>query len=411
MIGIESFRVALRSLGSNKLRTGLTMLGVIIGVGAVIAMLAIGEGASQNVTKSISAMGTNLLTVIPGNPRIRGGFGGGGQQITTLVPEDADAIERNLQKTVSLVAPSVRSGVTVKMGNQNTQTSVVGTAPAYQLVNDAGVSSGRFITDEDVHGRLKVAVLGTTAIANLMGSANANPIGMNVEINRIQFRIVGVLKSKGSAAFGQDQDDVAIIPLSTALRRVLNRTYLNTIYVECVSPKDMPLATEQITALLRRRHHLQPPFDINDDFSVRSQAALLQTLQSVTGTMTALLAGVAVVSLIVGGIGIMNIMIVSVTERTREIGLRKAMGATEHDIMAQFLTESLVVSVLGGLIGIAAGIGGSKVVGSALGTNTIVSLKAIVLSFVVAASIGLFFGIYPARKAAKLHPIDALRWE
>jgi putative ABC transport system permease protein len=411
MIGIESLRVALRSLGSNKLRTGLTMLGVIIGVGAVIAMLAIGEGASQNVTKSISAMGTNLLTVIPGNPRIRGGFGGGGQQITTLVPEDSDAISRNLQSTVSQVAPAVRSGVTIKVGNQNTQTSVIGTNASYQLVNDAGVSSGRFISDEDVRGRVKVVVLGTTAIANLLGSAGANPIGMNVEINRIQFRVVGVLKSKGSAAFGQDQDDVAIIPLSTALRRVLNRTYLNTIYVECATPKDMPLATEQITALLRRRHHLQPPFETNDDFSVRSQAALLETLPSVTGTMTALLAGGAVVSLIVGGIGIMNIMIVSVTERTREIGLRKAMGATEHDIMAQFLTESLVVSVLGGLIGIGAGIGGSKVVGSLLGSATIVSAKAVVLSFVVSAAIGLFFGIYPARKAAKLHPIDALRWE
>lgn len=411
MIGIESFKVAIRSLGSNKLRTALTMLGVIIGVGAVIAMLAIGEGASQRVSQSISAMGTNLVTVVPGNPRIRGGFGGGGQQITTLLPEDADAIGNNLRNTVDLVAPAARGGATVKMGNQNTQTSVIGTVPAYQSVNNSGVGTGRFITPDDVDGRLKVAVVGRTVVANLLGSPNANPVGMSVEINRIQFQIVGVLLPKGSGAFGQDQDDVIIVPLSTALRRVFNQTYLNTIYVECTSPTKMDLATEQITALLRRRHHLMPPFPDNDDFSVRSQSALLETSQSVTGTMTALLAGVAVVSLIVGGIGIMNIMIVSVTERTREIGIRKAVGATERDILAQFLTESLVVSVLGGLIGIAIGILGSKLVAGALGWPAVVRPQAVLLSFVVAASIGIFFGIYPAQKAAKLNPIDALRWE
>jgi putative ABC transport system permease protein len=356
-------------------------------------------------------MGTNLLTIMPGNPRLRGGFGGGGLAITSLVIEDADAIEHNLKSTVSEVAPSARGGATVKMGNQNTQTSIMGTVPGYQSVNDATVGQGRFITTNDVRGRLKVAVVGTTVVGNLLGSPDANPVGMQIQINRIQFQIVGVLKSKGAAGFGQDQDDMVIIPVSTALRRVFNRTFLSNISVECTSPQKMDLATEQITALLRRRHHLQPPFPDNDDFAVRSQAALLQTFQSVTGTMTALLAGVAVVSLIVGGIGIMNIMIVSVTERTREIGLRKAVGATEQDIMAQFLTESFVVSVLGGLIGIAVGIGGSKMVGSMLGSATAVSVQAVVLSFVVAAAIGLFFGIYPARKAAKLHPIDALRYE
>lgn len=411
MVGIDSLKVALRSLGSNKLRTGLTMLGVIIGVGAVIAMVAIGQGASQRVTQSISSMGTNLLTVMPGNPRLRGGFGGGGQQITTLIPADAEVMERNFQSTVRMVAPAARSGVTVKMGNQNTQTSVVGTVPEYQSVNNVSVRSGRFITDDDDRGRLKVAVVGTTVVQNLMGSAGANPVGMEIEINRIQFQIIGVLQPKGTAAFGQDQDDTIIIPLSTALRRVFNRDYLNTIYIECTAPDKMDLATEQITALLRRRHHLDPPFPDNDDFAVRSQSALLEVSQSVTGTMTALLGGVAIVSLIVGGIGIMNIMIVSVTERTREIGLRKALGATEHDIMAQFLTESLVVSVLGGLIGIAVGIGGSKVVGNLLGWPTVVSMNAVLLAFIVAGAIGLFFGLYPARKAAQLNPIDALRWE
>jgi len=410
MIGIESLRVALRSLAGNKLRTALTALGVIIGVGAVIAMLAIGEGAAQRITQSISSMGTNLITVFPGNPRIRGG-GPGGQMITTLVPEDADAIRRNLHNTVSRVAPSSRGSATVKMGNQNTQTSVVGTVPAYQMVNNADTSMGRFITDNDVRGRLKVAVVGPTVVENLLGSVNADPLGRDIEINRIRFRIIGVLKAKGSGGFGQDQDDMIVIPLSTALRRVFNRTYLSNISVECSSRAKMDLATEQITALLRRRHHLRPPFPDNDDVGVRSQSALLEMSQSVTGTMTALLGGVAVVSLIVGGIGIMNIMIVSVTERTREIGIRKAVGATGRDIMAQFLTESLVVSVLGGLVGILVGIGGSYLVGRILGWPTVVRPQAVVLSFVVAAAIGIFFGIYPARKAAQLHPIDALRWE
>jgi len=411
MIGIESLKVALRSLGSNKLRTALTMLGVIIGVGAVIAMLAIGEGASQRVSASISAMGTNLVTVVPGNPRIRGGLGGGGQPITTLIPEDADAISNNLTNTVSQVAPAARGGASIKMGNENTQTTLIGTTPAYQSVNNAPTSSGRFISPDDVNGRLKVAVVGKTVVANLLGSPDADPIGMDVQINRIQFKIIGVLQAKGSGAFGQDQDDVIIIPVSTALRRVFNQTYINTIYVECASPSKMDLATEQITTLLRHRHHLMPPFPDNDDFSVRSQSALLETSQSVTGTMTALLAGVAVVSLIVGGIGIMNIMIVSVTERTREIGIRKAIGATARDIMAQFLTESLVVSVLGGLIGIALGILGSKLVGNALGWPALVRPQAVLISFLVSAGIGVFFGIYPARKAANLNPIDALRWE
>ena len=410
MIGIESLRVALRSLAGNKLRTALTALGVIIGVGAVIAMLAIGEGAAQRITQSISSMGTNLLTVFPGNPRIRGPMAGG-QPITTLVSADADAIQRNLHNTVARVAPASRGSATVKMGNMNTQTSIVGTVPAYQSVNNADTGVGRFITENDIRGRLKVAVVGPTVVTNLLGDPNADAVGRDIEINRVRFRIIGVLKPKGSAGFGQDQDDTIVIPLSTALRRVFNRTFLSTIYVESSSPKKMDLATEQITALLRRRHHLRPPFPDNDDFAVRSQSALLEMSQSVTGTMTALLGGVAVVSLIVGGIGIMNIMIVSVTERTREIGIRKAVGATGRDIMAQFLTESLVVSVLGGVVGILVGIGGSYLVGRILGWPTVVRPQAVLLSFVVAAAIGVFFGIYPARKAAQLHPIDALRWE
>lgn len=410
MIGIESLKAAIRSLGSNKLRTGLTMLGIIIGVGAVIAMLAIGEGAQQSITSSISALGTNLLTVVPGNQRVRGP----GQSATmTLLPADADAIRHNLRKTVLRVAPTSRGSVTVKIGDKNSTTSCTGTVSEYAETNNATVSKGRFLSKNDETGRLKVVVLGTTVVANVFGSQDADVIGKDVELNHIRFRIVGVLTSKGTSGFGQDQDDVAIIPLSTAMRRVFNQKYLSSVNVEAASSQsvEMDLVSEQITSLLRRRHHLLPPFPDNDDFSVRSQSAILETSKSVTGTMTALLGGVAVVSLIVGGIGIMNIMIVSVTERTREIGIRKAVGATGRDILLQFLSESLVVSVLGGVIGIALGYGISKIVGVTLGWTTVVRPQAVVMSFLVAAGIGIFFGIYPAKKAAQLHPIDALRWE
>ncbi|HEY3415363.1 MAG TPA: ABC transporter permease [Armatimonadota bacterium] len=413
MIPLESLSVALRSLGSNKLRTGLTMLGIIIGVGAVISVLAIGQGATQRVTSSISALGTNMLTVIPGSSRVGGGPGGGGGQVTTLTLDDATAIGHNLAKTVALAAPATRDGVTVRLGHQNTQSSCVGTTPAYAIITNSPASSGRFLTEDDVSGRLKVAVIGVSVILNLFGTTNVNPIGMEIQLNQVQFRVVGVLTPKGSGAFGQDQDNIVIIPVSTALRRLFNRTYINTIYVEAVSPDpaQINLVSDEISSLLRRRHHLLPPFPDNDDFSVRSQSALLQTSETVTGTLTALLAGIAVVSLIVGGIGIMNIMIVSVTERTREIGIRKAVGATGRDILVQFLTESLVVSVLGGLIGIAFGILGSVIVGKALGWTTVVTTRSVLLAFLVSAAVGIFFGIYPARKASQLHPIDALRYE
>jgi len=412
MIHLESIVIALRSLGSNKLRTGLTMLGVIIGVGAVIAVLAIGQGAASRISSSIAAMGTNMLTVIPQSSRV-GGLAGGGTQSVTLKLEDADAIQHILSQTVARVAPSTRDQATVRLGNQNTQAACIGTTPEYEEITDAPISAGRFISNDDVSGRLKVAVVGTTVIQSLLGSPNADILGKSIEVNRVQFTVVGVQKTKGSGAFGQDQDNVVIIPVSTALRRVFNRTYLSSIYVEAKSPDpaQINLASEEISSLLRRRHHLLPPFPDNDDFSVRSQSALLETSQTVTGTLTSLLGGIAVVSLIVGGIGIMNIMIVSVTERTREIGIRKAVGATGRDILVQFLAESMVVSVLGGLIGIGFGMLGSKVVGSLLGWTTVVTIQSVLLSFLVAAAIGIFFGIYPARKASQLNPIDALRRE
>lgn len=412
MIGMESLSVALRSLNSNKLRTGLTMLGIIIGVGAVIAVLAIGQGATQRVTRSISALGTNMLTVIPGSQRI-GGLAGGGSAVTTMILEDATTIQHNLAHSVALTAPSTRDGVTARYGAQNTQTSCVGTTPAYQRIANSPVSSGRFLTEDDITGRLKVAILGVTVVANLLGDANANPLGMDIELNHVQFHVIGVMAPRGSGTFGQDQDNIVIIPVSTALRRLFNRTYLNAIYIEAKSsdPAQINLVSDEVSSLLRRRHHLMPPFPDNDDFSIRSQSALLQTSETVTGTLTTLLGGVAVVSLIVGGIGIMNIMIVSVTERTREIGIRKAVGATGQDILLQFLTESLVVSLIGGFIGVFFGVLGSVIVGRLLGWETVVTLPSVLLAFLVSAFIGIFFGIYPARKAAQLHPIDALKYE
>ncbi len=409
MVIFESFKIAWRSLGSNKVRTGLTMLGMIIGVGAVIAMLAIGQGATNRINDTINSMGTNLLVIQPGNPRLRGGMAGGGQAITTLTVDDGEAISRNLSNSISSVASTSRGSATLKMGNQNTQTSLIGTVSAYGPINNTTVRAGRFISLDDDRGRLKVVVVGQTIVGELMGDPSLNPIGQHIEINRIQFTIVGVLTPKGTNQFGQDQDDVVVVPLSTALRRVLNRTYISGLYVQCTSKQKMDLATEQITALLRRRHHLQPPFPDNDDFSVRDMTAFLQMFATVDSTMTALLGGVAVVSLIVGGIGIMNIMIVSVTERTREIGLRKAVGATEHAIMLQFLTESLVISILGGLIGIVFGVVGSRIVSGLFGWAAAVTSQSVILSFAVSASIGLFFGIYPARKAGQLAPIEALR--
>jgi putative ABC transport system permease protein len=301
--------------------------------------------------------------------------------------------------------------VTVKLGNKSWETSLTGTTPAYRTVNNSPVSKGRFITEADVAGRLKVAVLGPTVVGELTGNPDADLVGLDVQINRVSFRVVGVLQTKGAGAFGQDQDDMVIVPVSTALRRVFNRTYLSSISVEGVSRESMELATEQITRLLRQRHHILPPYEDNDDFSVRSQTSLLEAFQTATGTMTRLLAGIAVVSLIVGGIGIMNIMLVSVSERTREIGLRKATGATNRDIRLQFLIESCVIAGVGGMIGVGLGGVASNLMGKVLQTTAIITPQSVVASVGVAAATGLFFGIYPAQKAARLSPIEALRYE
>ena len=309
------------------------------------------------------------------------------------------------------MAPQVKSGVQIRLGGADSTTNLTGTTVDYPYVNNADVDRGRFFTQSEVDGSQKICVVGNTIADKLLGDSSADLTGQTLSINRQNFKVVGMLAPKGSGAFGQDQDDLILVPISTAMRRVLNKSSIDYMAIRCVDPKLMPLAQEQISNFLRIRHHLLPPFPDNDDFNIRSQTDLMERQQSVTGTMTSLLSIVAVISLIVGGIGIMNIMLVSVTERTREIGIRKAIGATPRDILLQFLIESAIISLLGGVIGIGLGIGGSSLLAAVAGWNTIVNPSAIFAAVAVSGGIGIFFGIYPASKAAALHPIEALRYE
>ena len=423
---LESLRVAMRGLASNKMRTMLTMLGIIIGVAVVILVVAIGQGATQRVTDTINQLGTNQLSIWPGQSHIRinavtksggsagttssassGGSGGG----STLTLLDANLIARNFPQTVAAVAPQVRGNAQVRLENKDANTQLVGSTVDYLQVSNADVDSGRFFTENEQEGSQKVCVVGHTVSEKLLGDASIDLTGKDILLNRIGFHVIGMLKPKGSGAFGQDQDDVIIAPITTAMNRVLNRRFLNFVAISATSQKMMPLAQEQIAAFLRNRHHLQPPFPDNDDFNIRSQTELMESQQSVTGTMTTLLSAVAVISLVVGGIGIMNIMLVSVTERTREIGIRKAIGATPRDISMQFIIEATIISLLGGLLGICLGVGGASILSHIAGWNTVVNSTAVLAALVVSGGIGIFFGIYPASKAAALHPIEALRYE
>jgi len=407
----ESVKIALRALRSNKMRTGLTMLGMVIGVAAVIAMVAIGQGAARNIRKNFESMGTNLLSVRGGNPQMRPGPPEAGRRRDTLVPEDARAIARKFPDTIAMAAQVCRGNGTIKMGNNSGSTSIIGGSPEYPDVAKWTIAKGRPISAQDERGRARVALLGRTVVATLTGDRQNEPIGESFLINRERFMIIGILGEKGVGGFGQDQDDVIMIPCSTAMRRVLNRTHLSEIDVTCNTEADMDLATEQIVSLLRQRHKIRPPFADNDDFNVRSQSQILEASQQSSQVMTSLLGGIALVSLLVGGIGIMNIMLVSVTERTREIGIRKAVGATAHHILTQFLIEAVTIAVIGGLVGIGLGIAAAQTMGRLLQWSVFVAPSSVVLSVVVSGSAGIFFGIYPARRAARLNPIDALRFE
>jgi putative ABC transport system permease protein len=411
---IESLLVALGGLASNKMRTALTMLGIIIGVGVVIIVVAIGKGATKSVTDSVNALGTNILTITPAPSHVR--INAATVQGSVDVPDrltlaDATFISHNFKKSIMAVAPQVHGQVQIVLGNTNATTTLTGTTTDYPFVNNSTVSTGRFFNAREVEGSLKVCVAGTTVASNLTGDATSNLTGHSIAINHEMFLVVGMLTSKGIAGPGGDQDDVIVAPITTVMRRILNKQVLNSMTVRCKDAPTMLLATEQISNFLRNRHHLHPPFPANDDFNVRSSTELMARIQGITGTMTSLLSAVAVISLLVGGIGIMNIMLVSVTERTREIGIRKAIGATPADIRLQFLIESAVLSLAGGIIGIFMGVGGALLLAKLSGWSTIVSIGSILLSLGISAGIGIFFGLYPASKAASLHPIDALHYE
>ena len=421
---IESFRVAMRGLTNNKLRTALTMLGIIIGVGVVILVVAIGEGASKRIADTVNSLGTNLLTIQANCNRVKLNAATSSTATTStttavssnastvsLTLDDSKKIEANFTKTVDAVAPQANTSVQVRYGSVDASTQVIGTNVEYPYVKNVDVAKGRFFNQDEVDGTLKVCVVGPTVVQNLTGDANTDMTGLTIAINRQNFTVLGTLVARGATSFGQDQDDVILVPVTTAMRRLENQQNISAILVRCTTPAMMPLAQEQISNFLRNRHHIPPPYPDNDDFRIRSQTDLLETQQSVTGTMTMLLSLVAVISLVVGGIGIMNIMLVSVTERTREIGIRKAIGATPDDILVQFLIEASIISLLGGLIGILLGVAGSSLLSAVAGWNTIVNMTAIVAAVVVSAGVGIFFGIYPASKAAKLNPIDALRFE
>jgi putative ABC transport system permease protein len=394
--------IALRSLAQRKTRTALTMLGVIIGVGAVIVMVSIGEGAKQTVSRSIKGLGTNLLVIRPGFSR-RGPVRA--SSVETLDAEDAAAIGAQVTG-VAQVAPEIGQNAQVKHLASNTSTTVLGVTPAWAGVNNFAVREGRFVDDLDERTSRKVAVLGATVLGTLFADSRA--VGQSIKIRGVNFQVVGTLESKGQGGM-RDPDDQVLIPLSTARSRLFGVQHLRAINVQIVSEDAMDQAQGEIEELLRTRHRIQP--GAPSDFNIGSQKDLLDTATQVSDTFTALLAAVAAVSLIVGGIGIMNIMLVSVTERTREIGIRKAIGARSRDILFQFLVESVVLSGLGGAVGVAAGVAGSKTVAWVGNWETSVATGSIALAFGVAMAIGVFFGLYPAHKASRLDPIEALRHE
>jgi len=403
-------RIAVNALRVNKLRSILTMLGIIIGVAAVIAMVAVGSGAQARVAEQIQSLGSNLIIVLSGSVSQGGIRLGQGTQLT-ITEDDAYAIEREIP-TVQAAAPSNRGSGQIVYGNLNWATSIQGVTPNYFEARDWAVVVGRPIAQEDVDGATKVVLLGQTTALNLFGEAD--PLGQIVRIKKVPFTVIGLLDRKGQNSWGQDQDDVVIIPLSTAKKKVLgvslsNYRSVNSISVKVRGGEDMQEAEEQIRSLLRQRHRLQPQQD--DDFWIRNLSEVLQTQEESSKVMTYLLAAIASVSLLVGGIGIMNIMLVSVTERTREIGLRMAIGARGKDILSQFLVEAITLSLIGGVIGIAFGLAGSELISYFAEWRTLVNVESIALAFGFSALVGVFFGFYPARKAARLDPIDALRYE
>jgi putative ABC transport system permease protein len=407
---LAATRIALRALRVNRLRSALTMLGIIIGVGAVIAMVAVGSGATARIQEQIQSIGSNLIMVTPGSLTSNGIRLGSGA-VVTLTEDDAKAIAAECP-AVATVAPVVRGNAQVMNGNNNWATTIQGTTPDYLTTRDQTVDFGNPFTADDVNSAAKVALLGRTVAQNLFG--DANPVGQTIRIKNVPFTVDGVLSAKGQSMTGQDQDDLILIPISTAKRQILgvsqaNARSVGSLMVQATNSGSMDEAQRQMVSLLEQRHRIQPAQD--DDFTVRNLSEVFAAQESSARVMSILLGAIASVSLVVGGIGIMNIMLVSVTERTREIGLRLAIGAKTHDILSQFLVEAVTLSILGGMAGILVGIGASLLISYFAGWSTLVSPTAIVLAFAFSGLVGVFFGYYPARKAALLDPIEALRYE
>ena len=400
---LECFRVSFRSIRSNGLRSILTMLGIIIGVAAVIAMVAIGEGTSASVESQINGLGSNLLIVSPGQAT-QGRVSLGAGSLNTLTLADAEAIAEN--ESVSGVAPSVNGRAQLVWGSSNYSTSLEGTTEAFPQVRNVSMSQGRFFTNFEVRQKLNVAVLGTEVVSSLFESEN--PLGQIIQINQIPFEVIGVLESQGSSGM-TNNDDRVIIPVTTAMSRLTGGQNVGTIYVSASSAEVMDQAMLDTQRTLRTQHGLKG--SEADDFRITSQSDILDTAQEVSGSMTALLSGIAAISLIVGGIGVMNIMLVSVTERTREIGIRKAIGAKRKDILRQFLIEAVTLSLIGGVIGILLGVGAALLVSKLGGMAAVITWSPIAYAFLTSTLVGVVFGVYPAQKAARLKPIDALRYE
>ncbi len=406
---LQTFRVALRALARNKMRSFLTTLGVVIGVSAVIAMVAIGDGAKARVEQAFASMGSNMLIVLPGTSAAGGAMGGFGS-LPTLTWDDLKAIQTEVP-TVRSAAPVLRANAQVLSEDQNWTTSVNGTIPEYFQVRTWPIEQGAPITQSDVDGGTKVAVLGRTVVEKLFGPS-ANPVGQVIRVKNVPFTVVGVLAKKGQSPLGQDYDDALFVPVSTFQQKVqggLKNYIAGPIMVSATSPDDTARAQNQIRGLLRDRHHLQPGAD--DDFSIRNLAELASAQQEGTRTLTTLLAAIAAVSLLVGGIGIMNIMLVSVTERTREIGVRMAVGAKGRDIQLQFLVEALSLAVAGGLVGVVLGLGMAWRLAASFGWPVLFRPDIIVIAVGFSGLVGVGFGLYPAHKASRLDPIQALRFE
>ncbi|NBV32964.1 MAG: FtsX-like permease family protein [Proteobacteria bacterium] len=405
MTALATFNLALRALQRNKLRSLLTMLGIVIGVGAVVAMVGIGNGAKAQVEAQIATLGQNVILIFPGSS-FSGGVQSGSGGVGTLKLEDAKAIADEVQGVVA-VSPGTRVTSQLGFGNQNWSTSVAGEAPEYFDIRQWEIVGGAGFTEQDVRAAAKVAVIGATVAKQLFGEEE--PIGQIMRVRNVPFQVIGVLKPKGTSIMGSDQDDVVIVPYSTVMKRLSGITNLRMISVQCISEERTQAVVSGITDLMRQRHRLGQ--DRENDFMVRSQQEIAEMATATSKVLRLLLGAIASVSLVVGGIGIMNIMLVSVTERTREIGIRIALGAHGADILKQFLIEAVTLSSLGGLIGILLGLGTSTLLSRFAGWPTLTSINAILIAFLFSAAVGVFFGLYPAKKAAALDPIDALRYE